>query len=96
MIKEIWHDGLFGKAVLILLTLIIISIPWSIYSSIVESIRWNEFKEIHNCKTVGHIDSKTNFGVGITGGGQMATVITDDPAMNGYLCDDGVTYWKED
>lgn len=47
---------------------------------------WQEFKPIHHCKIVAHIDSEWIY----TGRGMGRTSIKD-----GWLCDDGITYFKE-
>lgn len=56
--------------------------------------RWEEFKSQHNCKIVGKIDGDVVVGTGIGANGQMTTVVGSTAGKTGYLCDDGVTYWK--
>ncbi|EIE9938012.1 hypothetical protein GIW79_22935 [Pseudomonas sp. PA-7-1E] len=58
---------------------------------------WAVFKEAHNCKVVGKSDGHSNNGVGVTTRGSVALIVGDStPDKTGYLCDDGVTYWKNE
>lgn len=51
---------------------------------------WDRFSKAHDCKVVGKIsgstfntiDAKGNVGIGST------------PSKTGYLCNDGITYWR--
>lgn len=52
-----------------------------------EDKKWKEFKSEHNCRIVGKIDKSTSF----TSGGHLAF----NEAKDGWLCDDGITYWKD-
>lgn len=60
--------------------------------------RWENFKAEHECKIVGYMDGdlSTGIGYGMTTGGQFGTVITatSTPSKTGWLCDDGMIYWK--
>lgn len=57
--------------------------------------RWAEFKAAHNCKLVARQDSTTSWGVGVSSSGNTSMVPVSNPALNSYLCDDGITYVKE-
>ncbi|EJG5355167.1 hypothetical protein [Pseudomonas juntendi] len=58
---------------------------------------WETFKAAHNCKVVGKSEGHSNGGVGITTRGSVAFIAGDrSPDQTGYLCDDGVTYWKNE
>nr|AGH89384.1 hypothetical protein [uncultured bacterium] len=58
---------------------------------------WETFKTAHNCKVVGKADGHSNGGVGVTTSGSVAFIAGDrTPDKTGYLCDDGVTYWKNE
>lgn len=98
LIKMMWSDGPIGKTFAILLLLLIVSFPLAIYGAIIEAREWEKFKISQNCKIVGHErgHSSTGVGVGMTASGQMGTVITTNttPDKTGWLCDDGVTYWR--
>jgi hypothetical protein len=97
-VKDTWSDNWVGRALLVLLLLTILSIPATIYYSIVENRQWAEFVATHNCKKVGVMsgDTQTGIGFGITTSGQMGTVVTTSvtPSKVGWFCDDGITYWR--
>ncbi|EKS4072488.1 hypothetical protein QB142_004531 [Salmonella enterica] len=58
---------------------------------------WEVFKAAHNCKVVGKNEGHRNGGVGITSSGSVAFIAGNrSPDQTGYLCDDGVTYWKNE
>ncbi len=66
---------------------------------IVEQREWDAFSVAHECKIVGQAKghASTGVGFGATGsGGQMGTIITTSrtPDTTGWLCNDGVTYWR--
>lgn len=69
----------------------------AILAAICEQGQWERFAEEHHCKVVGRTSSSTGVGVGpiSTGNGIGVGVITTvTPGKTGYLCDDGVTYWR--
>lgn len=98
MIKEMWDDGWLGRLMIALLVFMVLLIPAVIYGSIKEAEEWAAFSVAHACKKVGHISgiSQTGVGFGMTASGQMGTVVTTSstPSKTGWLCDDGVTYWR--
>lgn len=57
---------------------------------------WEAFKAAHSCKIVGQQDGSASVGFGMTGGanGGGGPVVLSTPGKTGWLCDDGVTYWK--
>ena len=57
---------------------------------------WPAFKAAHNCKVIAKRDGHSNNGVGFTTGGSAAVVTSQTPDQTAYLCDDGVTYWKNE
>ena len=60
--------------------------------------RWRIFAAKHHCKVVGRRsgDIAPNVGISVDANGKVASVITTiiEPDETGYLCDDGVTYWR--
>lgn len=96
IIKDLWGDGLVGRSLLLFIVCAVILIPLSIYGSIEEAKQWSEFKSSHNCKIVGKEKGHLQTGVGpvMSGSGGVAVIITSTPDKVGYLCDDGVTYWR--
>ena len=98
ILRDMWNDGFTGKLIALLLVLcmaVFLLLPWAILE---EQRRWTEFKVTHNCKVVGKMRGSTNAGVGVglTGSGNIGTVVTttSSPSMTGWLCDDGITYWR--
>lgn len=98
LLRDMWDDGWMGRLLLALIVFLVLLIPAAIYGSIQEAKEWEAFSVAHNCKKVGHIkgDVQTGVGFGMTANGQVGTVITTSstPDKNGWLCDDGVTYWR--
>lgn len=69
-----------------------------IYLLVQEQAEWNAFAAEHECKVVGRAsgDVATSTGLVINQSGQVSTVTTVGVAADktGYLCNDGVTYWR--
>lgn len=59
-----------------------------------ESEQWKKFQLDHNCKVVSHISGSVFNTIGFSSGGQMAVGIGSTPDKTGWLCDDGVTYYR--
>jgi len=78
------------------LVLAIIVLIIAIMGSIEESKRWEQFKVEQNCKIVAHIDGSIHTGIApiVGGNGGVGVVIASTPSKDGWLCDDGVTYYK--
>lgn len=98
IISDIWEDGIAGKLIVGLMVFLILLIPISIAAGIKEQKEWDQFAVAHNCKKVGHIKGHASIGsgVGVTANGSVGTVMTTTttPDKNGFVCDDGVTYWR--
>lgn len=97
-IRDFWSDGIVEKAIVAFFMLVAAMIPLAIYGSILEAREWEQFKVDHNCKVVarekGH--SSTGVGYGVTSSGHTGMMVTTNstPDKTGWLCDDGVTYWR--
>ncbi|UOO76529.1 hypothetical protein LVJ85_11035 [Neisseria sp. Dent CA1/247] len=59
-----------------------------------ENAKWEKFKVEHGCKVVEHIKGDIQTGVGITTNGNVGMMVIPESDKTGYLCDDGVTYWR--
>jgi hypothetical protein len=55
---------------------------------------WNFATE--HCKVIEKREGATTTGVGVSLKGQAGVFIGGEPDQTGYLCDDGVTYWKNE
>lgn len=69
-----------------------------IFALIQEHDAWRMFSEEHSCKVVGKMsgDTATTTGFGMMPNGNFGVLFgrTRTPDKTGYLCDDGVTYWR--
>ena len=63
-----------------------------------EEEKWHAFSIAHTCKKVGEMDSEvhTEVGFGVMPNGQSGSMIMTNitPKKTGWLCSDGVTYWR--
>lgn len=98
IIRDMWEGGAPGRFALGVILFSLAMIPVAIWESIVEQEEWDTFAEAHSCKVVGKMNGsvQTGVGYGVTSGGKMGTVMTTTtiPDKTGYICDDGVTYWR--
>lgn len=83
----------------ILFIFVILGMFWLLISlSAAQEAKWQSYKEAHHCKKVGHMRGDVHTGVATTVGanGQVSVspVVTTTPDKTGWLCDDGVTYWR--
>lgn len=82
----------------LLAALVVVSLLLLIVVIFYEEKRWTEFSAANNCKKVAQMtgDVQVGVGYGMTSGGQFGTLITTSttPPKTGWLCDDGVTYWR--
>ena len=96
IIKDLWTDGLTGRIILGSIFAIIVLSVFSIFASIENSKKWEEYKVVHNCKIVGHKKGSTSTGIVpmVGGNGGTGVIVTQTQDQTGWLCDDGVTYWR--
>jgi hypothetical protein len=98
LMKEMWDNGWTGRLMLAFITLVALLIPAVIYWSVKEQARWDAFATAHACKVVGVMSgsAQTGVGFGMTANGQIGTLVTttSTPGKTGWLCDDGITYWR--
>ena len=77
---------------------IIALLVFAIKLDIEEQREWKKFSIDHQCKLTSttQVSYSTGTRIGITGDGQIGTVVTTnyESGKNAYLCDDGVTYWR--
>ena len=98
MLRDMWDDGWVYRSILALLLLVVALIPLGIWAAVEEQKEWEAFSVAHECKVVGRMRGSTQTGVGygMTSNGKFGTVVTttSTPDKTGYLCNDGVTYWR--
>ena len=97
-IAEAWADGLGGRLFLLFVAVAILAIPTVAWMAARERAQWREFAAAHDCKKVAHVRGGVNVvsGVGVTPDGKVGVVTGTEiePDKTGWLCDDGVTYWR--
>lgn len=90
-LRNDWPGWAIGACVVVFLVLFV-------WATIEEAEQWAHFAAAHDCKVVGRMKGTTDTGVGfgMMANGQMGTVITttSTPSKTGFLCNDGVTYWR--
>lgn len=87
----------------ILIAVVLGALIWLVGILITEDAKaraaWEAFKQAHACKLVAHKDSvsSSNTGFALNGNGDVVPVFTTstEPSQDAWLCDDGITYWKE-
>lgn len=94
-IKDIWSDGI-GKVSIIFLALVFASIPVLLYFSYRDEKRWAQFKVEHKCRVIAHQDASSHVGIGMTSNSKTGAVVITESAKTSYLCDDGVTYTRDE
>lgn len=66
-----------------------------IYASLEEQKQWDEFAITHECKVVGKTTAEISTSIGVVAGSGNAVIVTNTtPSKTGYLCNDGITYWR--
>lgn len=55
---------------------------------------WEAFMNDHNCKIVSKSKSKIGVGYGYSASGKAGIVMMPEGGETGYLCDDGVVYYR--
>lgn len=63
-----------------------------IYADYQDKKQWEGFSKEHACKIVAI--SNGSYATGVTTGGKAATVF--NPGSKSFLCDDGITYTRQD
>ena len=64
------------------------------YAAFQEDKQWKEFAATHKCRKVAQIRGEVYLTTGIGSNGQMITGTATTSDKTGYLCDDGVTYYR--
>lgn len=73
---------------------IVVCIAALVAASVVDAKRWDAFKAAHYCKVVAHINGDTFNTFGFDSKGNSVVGIGSTPSKTGWLCDDGVTYYR--
>jgi hypothetical protein len=59
-----------------------------------EQAEWEVFRAEHSCRVVAKIPGEVLTGVGISASGSTVVTTTSTASRTGWLCDDGVTYYR--
>lgn len=78
----------------IILLLILAITGGAVFVAIAEERDWDQFRVSHSCRVVGKTSSTTSSGWAFGGKGGGGPVVTTEPGKTGWLCNDGVTYWR--
>lgn len=84
-------DNLILPAILIVCIAVLVL---SVFRIIEESNEWESFKQSHNCKVVAQIKGDVFNTFGTDGKGNMTVGVGSTPDKKGWLCDDGMTYYR--
>jgi hypothetical protein len=85
-------EGYFIAGVGVLIVLLIVGMGWLL---VADANRWAEFSTMHHCRITAHMSGDVFTTVGATSNGGIAVGVGSTADKTGYLCDDGVTYWRE-
>lgn len=92
------YEGTPGKALVLIMAAtfaLVVMLPVAMYY---EHKEWQAFKVEHHCKIVAKTRGDTHVGVGygMTANGSMGavTTVSSTSPKTGWLCDDGITYWR--
>jgi hypothetical protein len=82
--------------IFIMIILAILCIFGAGYSLYHDNRRWEEFRVTHDCKVIGKMNGAlvTTVGPAIGGNGGVAIGVGVTPDKTGWLCNDGMTYWR--
>jgi len=98
-IAATWRDGWFGKFTVAFLVFAILFVPFGVYQIVKltaeEQKQWDNFAVTHDCKKIGQTSASSGVVVGMALNGQMGMGLTSEAGKTGWLCNDGVTYWRE-
>jgi hypothetical protein len=92
--RQRWQEWRDNALILLVAGVVLGLIVGIIYAMVREARQWEAFAAEHNCKVVGHMTGSVASTVGVGGDGKVVSGVTTTPSKTGYLCDDGVTYWR--
>ena len=65
----------------------------AIFAAAHDADKWQKFAAEHHCRVTQKMDGTLTVAPVI--GGNGGVVLNSTPGKTAYLCDDGVTYWRE-
>lgn len=92
-----WRDGWLmdrlDKQIAALTVIVLGGTAFLIYAAIAENRQWKAFAEAHNCKLVS-VDHGDVIPTMVVANGQVITGVSSTSTKKGWLCDDGITYYR--
>ena len=82
--------GIFAGAVLVIGCLTGVGI----YATMAEIKQWETFKAAHDCRVVSKVQGNTMSAITYGINGQASTGVMFTPEKTGWLCSDGITYYR--
>lgn len=82
-------NAIFGLTGVVIVALVCLMV----HAAHVEQRQWNAFAAEHACKVVGRVTGDVLVSPVISQNGGIAVTTTPDKV--GFLCNDGVTYWRD-
>lgn len=81
--------------IVVLLSLIVGILIFAAANSAESEKRWQTFSADHHCKLVSHSDGSSALTTGVSSGGKLVVGSTYINGKDGYLCDNGITYYRD-
>jgi hypothetical protein len=69
-------------------------VAFLVYAAVEDARQWEAFKTAHACRVVAKVRGHTDPVYGVDGKGNMVFSTVTTPDTTGWLCDDGVTYYR--
>ena len=91
MTNRIDSDYAIGIALIAALVALLAVAVWM---AIADAQEWETFKEAHHCKVVSKVEGDVFNTFGSDSKGGVVVGIGSTPDKTGWLCDDGVTYYR--
>ncbi len=92
------EDILIPVFIVLLIIAVIVGVTWACVEDSKEQKAWGAFKIQHHCKITAYMDGSTSTAsvpvVGSNGSVGVGVVTNTVPSKAAWLCDDGITYWK--
>lgn len=85
---------MFEKGLVVTIGLIVALYFALITLIIAEKNEWDRYRVVHQCKKVAQISGEVFNTFGTSTSGQMTVGVGTTSDKTGWLCDDGVTYYR--
>lgn len=72
----------------------VVGTGFAVHFAIEQNKEWQQFKQVHHCKVVSQARGDVYITNGFDSKGNMVTGTAVSPDKTGWLCDDGVIYYR--